>query len=224
MGKALLSLRTRTYEIETGIKLIIFDFDGTLCDSLSWFSGAINDAARRYNFKVTTEAEMQMLRNLNTREIIAYLEIPWWKVPFIARFMRSHMNREISTISSFPDVDVFLPLLKERGYDLALVTSNSRENVSSVLGKAVLSSFTYVECGTSVFGKSKRFKKIIRSSKLKGPEILSIGDEMRDIEAAKKLGIKSAAVTWGYAKESALKAAAPEFLFTSTRDLCSVML
>ncbi|MGZ5882650.1 MAG: HAD hydrolase-like protein, partial [Xanthobacteraceae bacterium] len=56
-------------------KLVIFDFDGTLADSASWFLGILNDLARRHGFRSVTEAEIEMLRGRGNREIIRYLNV-----------------------------------------------------------------------------------------------------------------------------------------------------
>ena len=49
--------------------------------------------------------------------------------------------------------------------------------------------------------------------------MISIGDEVRDIDAATSQGIDSGAVTWGYANEDALRARAPNVIFTSINAL-----
>lgn len=92
-------------------RLIIFDFDGTLADSFGWFARNINQAAAKYNFRVVTHEEHEKLRLLDTRSILAYLGIPWWKVPFIARYMRSLMARDVSTIKLFIGVDELIQQL-----------------------------------------------------------------------------------------------------------------
>ena len=50
---------------------------------------------------------------------------------------------------------------------------------------------------------------------------IAIGDEVRDIEAARAAGIACAAVTWGYAAASALVAMKPELVFESMNDIAA---
>lgn len=161
---------------------------------------------------------MELLRTMDTRSIIRYLQVPWWKIPFIARFMRKSMNERISEIRTFKGAEDLISDLSQ-GFQLGLVTSNSYENVVAILGQNVLSQFRFIECGTSLFGKKARFKKVLKRSGLSPSQIISIGDEVRDIEAAKNLGILSGAVTWGYAKRDVLLSARPDFHFDGLSEI-----
>jgi phosphoglycolate phosphatase len=68
--------------------LIIFDLDGTLADSFPWFRRHVNDVADRFKFRRVTEDDIETLRHSGSREILAHLEVPRWKLPWIARHMR----------------------------------------------------------------------------------------------------------------------------------------
>jgi phosphoglycolate phosphatase len=50
-------------------------------------------------------------------------------------------------------------------------------------------------------------------------DTICIGDEIRDIEAAKAAGMDSGAVAWGYALPAALQAAGPTYLFNSIEEM-----
>ena len=52
--------------------------------------------------------------------------------------------------------------------------------------------------------------------------VLYVGDEVRDIEAAKKAGIRIAAVTWGYNSKKALEAYKPDYLVTKPEELLQI--
>jgi len=205
------------------IKLIIFDFDGTLADSFLWFKSALPLAAKKYGFSLLSPEEMEKLRSKGTREILKELNISWWKIPFIAHFMRKNMNKNCHEIKLFPEIKEMLIYLKSRGYTLALVTSNSLTNVKQIMGSELLEHFDYTECGVSLLGKKKHFRKLLKSSGLNQNEILSVGDEVRDIEAARMAGMKSMAVTWGYATKEALAAKHPEYLCQHPSDVLAVL-
>ena len=59
----------------------------------------------------------------------------------------------------------------------------------------------------------------MKDKDLKLSEMIYIGDETRDIQAAKKAGIRSAAVTWGYNSRKALEAQSPDYLIHSPQEL-----
>ncbi|WP_371135707.1 HAD hydrolase-like protein [Bradyrhizobium sp.] len=69
-------------------KLAIFDLDGTLSDSLPWFRGVVNSFADKHRFRRIEDGDVEMLRGKSSREIIAWLEVPFWRMPLIAADMR----------------------------------------------------------------------------------------------------------------------------------------
>ena len=115
-------------------RLVIFDFDGTLADSFPWFIQIVNTVAVKYNFKGIEESEIEMLRGYGARQLIKHLGIPVWKLPFIANHMRQVTATGVRNISLFAGVDSLLEQLSLAGITVALVTSNSYENVHKVLG------------------------------------------------------------------------------------------
>ncbi|MDP9196166.1 MAG: HAD hydrolase-like protein [Pseudomonadota bacterium] len=83
-------------------QLAIFDFDGTLANSMEWFSGVMNDVARQHGFRQISDEEREMLRGRSSREIVKYMGIPAWKLPLIARHMRKIARRDTGKIPAFP--------------------------------------------------------------------------------------------------------------------------
>ena len=199
--------------------LVIFDFDGTLADTFTWFKFAINKAAVRYRFKQLSESEMEQLRNLETKEIIRYLGVSWWKMPFIAKYMRKLMGEDISHIKLFPGVRELLINLKSKNMKIIVLSSNSRENVEKVLGTDLLDTITHLECGISILGKKDKLNKVLRKYQALPENVIAIGDETRDIEAARTLKIISGAVSWGYSTPEALARENPDFIFPDVQSL-----
>ncbi len=202
-------------------RLAIFDFDGTLADSFSWFLGVVNVLADEHGFRRVEEHEVETLRGQGARQIVAHLRIPAWKMPRVGRRMRQHMARDIEHISLFPGVDRLLRELAGRGVRLAIVTSNAIDNVRQVLGPDVAALIHHYECGASMFGKRAKLRAVLRSSGVPAAEALCIGDEVRDLEAAHAEGIAFGAVAWGYTSPEALRAHAPEEMFESVEEILS---
>jgi len=200
-------------------RLAIFDFDGTLADSFSWFLGLANRLADEHRFRRIEEHEAEALRGHSARQMVAHLGVPAWKMPVIARQMRQHMARDISHISLFPGVDRVLAELARRGVRLAIVTSNSVENVRQVLGPESAALIHQYACGVSMFGKRPKLRAVVRSSGIPASEALCIGDEIRDLEAAHEEGIPFGAVAWGYTNPEALRAHGPEEMFETVEEI-----
>jgi phosphoglycolate phosphatase len=107
---------------------------------------------------------------------------------------------------------------------VTIVTSNARENVQRLLGPANVGRIAHFECGASLFGKAAKIKTLLRKSGVSVADVISIGDETRDIEAARACGIRCAAVSWGYATRSALEAERPDLLFDRFEDITAALL
>ena len=200
-------------------KLVIFDFDGTLADSFPWFVQMVNSVAAKYGFTPIADGEIEALRRLSALQLIRHLGIPLWKMPMIANYMRQRMMLERAGIQRFAGVDELLKHLHQAGVILALVTSNSYENVRHVLGEENLALMRYIECDVSMLGKRARYGKVLKQSGLLPQEVISIGDEIRDIEAAQQARIPFGAVAWGYTHIDALTARSPAEVFMQVDDI-----
>lgn len=200
-------------------RLAIFDFDGTVADSVEWLFGVVNEVARQYGFREISVEQREMLRGLPNREIIAYLGVPTWKLPLIARGVRKIAARDIGQLRIFPWVPDIFSGLRSRGAAIAIVSSNSEANIRRVLGADVAAMVQHYATSASLFGKAAKFKTAIRKCAFSNEATTSIGDEVRDVEAARAVGISSLAVTWGYATASALEAAGPTRLVHRPAEL-----
>lgn len=205
-------------------KLIIFDFDGTLADTLPWVLSIIDRLADKHKIGRIDPNQIDTLRHYDARQMIKHLHVPFWKIPRIAKDMRSWMAGQTQQIPLFTGITPLLKQLSERGLLLALVSSNSTHNVCQVLGQENAACFQYLDCGASIFGKHSKFKTILRASGVRPGEALCVGDEIRDIEAARKAHIPFGAVAWGYTHVDALRARQPEHVFTRVDEILSEVL
>ena len=74
----------------------------------------------------------------------------------------------------------------------------------------------------SYFGKEEGLKKILKDIKIDENDAVYFGDESRDIIAAKKVGIKTVAVTWGFEGSTPLSATNPDFLINKPEELLTI--
>ena len=203
-------------------ELIVFDFDGTLADTYPWFASVINLVADKYQFKRIDDSEADTMRGYGALEIISHLDIPLWKLPIIAKHMRSLMAKDINKITLFEGVDFLLQKLTEKGVKLGIVSSNACDNISRILGNVNMSYIDFSECGSSMFGKVSKLKKILKKSGVDNKYSIFIGDELRDIEAAKKVNISSGVVSWGYNKIQILKEKTPDEVFLNMNEILEI--
>lgn len=200
-------------------RLVIFDFDGTLADTFPWFANAINKVAEKYHFKKIEPREHETIRGFDARGVLKYLGVPLWKMPMIANYMRTLMTRDIQMISLFQGIEGLLRRLSSMGLTLAVVSSNSYENIRHVLGAEIAVLITHYECGVSIFGKEAKLRKVLSRAGITPSEAIYIGDEIRDSEAARKIGLDFGGATWGYTTPESLRAHAPNDVFASVDDI-----
>lgn len=203
-------------------RLAIFDFDGTLLDSFSWFVTAVDEMAREFGFRSLPREELEALRGMPAREIVRRLDVPLWKMPRVANRMRSLMARDLDALRLFPGIRETLVGLDDHGVALAIVSSNSAANIQKVLGD-LGASIAHYECGVSMFGKASRLKRVLRRLDVSAADALYVGDELRDVDAAHAAGMAFGAVSWGYTLPDALKAANPELFFETSADLLEAL-
>jgi phosphoglycolate phosphatase len=203
--------------------LVIFDLDGTLVDSFPWFLRNVNDVADRFGFRRVAEGDVEPLRHASTREILARLEVPLVKLPMIARHMRRLKTEQAASIAMFDGAEAMLRTLAAAGLRLALVSSDSEANARVKLGEAA-ALFSDYDCSASIFGKPAKFRRILERTAIDPAQVIAIGDETRDIEAARAAGIACGAVTWGYAAPNALKALGPDLMFDRMDDIARALI
>lgn len=205
-------------------QLIVFDFDGTLADSFPWFAAELNAVARDWGFRQVTDEEAARLRRLSADAIFRQLQVPRWKIPWIARDLRRRMTRDIARIALFEGIAPLLSRLAASDRRVAIISSNARENIRAVLGPELCAGIDAFECGAALNGKAQRLKRLSRRTGVPTAAMIYIGDEVRDIEAARRAGAAAGAVAWGYNCESVLCARAPDRLFQAVTELSEQLL
>ena len=204
---------------------IIFDFDGTIADTLDAVVRIVNDHSEHFGYRKVTKDDIPYLQGKKPLEILSYLGISIFKLPSWVKKIHLEINKEITDMT--PTVDLS-PLLSRLSGDgdvcLGILTSNTQENVRQFLEKNKLDYFEFVKTGKSVFGKSHVINKIVRQQNLDRHNVLYVCDEIRDIEAARKSGITSVAVTWGYNTVDALSKENPDYLATTPDELAEIIM
>ncbi|MCC8536043.1 HAD hydrolase-like protein [Xanthomonas axonopodis pv. poinsettiicola] len=178
--------------------LIIFDFDGTLADSFGFFLDTQRELAARHGFRAAELDEVDAARRLSTRALIKRSGLPAWKVPLVAAdFIR--LMRAAPPAALFPGIAQALNALHAGGTRLAVVSSNSVENVQRVLGEELSARFALIEGGAHLLGKQRALRRVLRATSHTPAQAIYVGDQVADWEAAQVLGLPFAAVAWGYA-------------------------
>lgn len=178
------------WETFMALKVLIFDFDGTIADSRITLVKIANELADEFGYDPVTESDIVRLSNLSSKDVIIQSPIPAYKIPFLLRRVKRQLNEHIAYLQPFEGMKEALSNLKKKGCYLGIITSNLGANVSLFLRKNSLDNyFDFVYSANTLFGKNKVINKAIDKHRLLKDEVIYIGDETRDIEAAKKKAI-----------------------------------
>lgn len=194
--------------LETSLKtvsVVIFDFDGTIADTLEPLLAIANHLADEFGYPPITLEYLKQLQTLDTRDIIRQSKIPLLKIPFLLRRLKSDLNQRISTVEPIQGMPEVLAQLKQQGHTLGIVTSNSEENVFAFLQHhGLLDLFDFVKSGTTIFGKHRVINRLLKQQNLDIDQAIYVGDETRDIESAKAINMRIISVSWGFHDHSVL--------------------
>ena len=202
----------------TNSKLVIFDFDGTLADTYPAFVRALESVIASQGLAPIGSEELEGFRGGHGRALMRRLGVRWWQVPRVSAAMLKAITKERDSILLFVGAADLLARLADAGIRIAIVSSNSEENVRAVLGQASRHVDIF-ECGAKVFGKRRKFLRVLRQAGVDAFHAVAVGDELRDHDAARAAGVRFAAVTWGFTTVEALAASCPDMMVSSFDDL-----
>jgi len=192
-------------------KLVVWDFDGTLADSLPAAVGIFNRLAPELGFRPVED--VSAARSLTTRQFLRQHGIPFWRLPRLVRRFRTEAAAEADRLKMVPGLAAALAGLHGSGVRLGVLSSNHEDNIRRCLrANGAEEFFAFVVGYPKLFGKAKALRRIVRAERVARAEVLYVGDEVRDVEAARKAGVAAAAVTWGFHTEALLRDSRPVHL------------
>lgn len=205
--------------------LVIFDFDGTICPSYSLFIDQVNLIAIKHNLRTVGEGEAEDFKSMDPKIIMKRVGVSTAKLPFLLKKTRRDIQKHLLELKPITGIVEVLQELKMHGYSLGILTSNSEENVSLYLQKYNIDFFDFICAGSNIFGKERHLGIILKKTYLnpQDDQVIYVGDETRDLDAAKKAQLISISVTWGYNSPSMLRQSNPDFLCETPSQLLSLI-
>jgi phosphoglycolate phosphatase-like HAD superfamily hydrolase len=199
---------------------IIFDFDGTIADSFDFIAGFLADEAGQ----PLEVAVVETLRGQSMASIGRRFGHSWPRLLMLFFKGRRRMRKVINHVKPFDDMAEVIEKLHAEGHELFIVTSNTVPNVHKFLHHYQLHKyFLEVYGGIGLFGKARALKNLLKDQNLEKENALYIGDEVRDVNAAKAAGIRVIAVTWGFANPAALEGLEPTAMAENPEDLIKIL-
>lgn len=206
------------------MKVILFDFDGTIVNSLSTVLTVTNRLFTEFGYAPIDLDTFEKLQNLSSRQVFKELDISLVKLPFLARRFNREYGKKAADLEFAPGIKETLLDLKKQGCWLGIVSTNSVKNIQAFLQAQHLTElFDLIACSPSLFGKNRLIQRILRQYRFLPDMVFYVGDETRDIEAARRSGVNTIAVTWGFNSEQILKAHQPDFLIHHPAEILQVI-
>jgi len=202
------------------IKYIVFDFDGTIADTIEPAFNIFNSIAAEYNFQPITKEDREEIRMGKPKDFLKKYEISEFKLLLILLRVRKEMGKRIREIKPVKGIRESLHEIKKSEFRLGILTSNAKSNVELFLRNSELKDITdFIYSGKSLFGKHIVMKRLFDREKINPGEIIYVGDEIRDIEASRNAGVKVIAVSWGLSSRKLLESAEPDQIADTPKDL-----
>lgn len=196
---------------------VIFDFDGTLVNSLPVALKILQQIMP--NFELDQQ-QLEALRQMPARDVIKQSGLSRWRQVKLLVKGKKLLAQHVNELALFPGIANALKTLHQQGYQLSVVSSNSESTIRAVLKhQGVLEYFTGVYGSVGLFNKARVFKVVLKDRRASTKEAVYVGDEVRDIEAAHHAHIPVVAVSWGYNAQNILRAYGPEALVDTPKQL-----
>lgn len=205
------------------IRHVIFDFDGTIVDSLGVALQLVNQLAHKYNLQPMNNEDLDKLLQLPILERFKAANIPPYQIPRLVLEFTKNYTKTLGYIQVFAGMREVILDLKEQGLVLSIISSNSNHNIRKFLVDNDLNIFDYIYCAKNIFGKEKTIGSLIKKLNLRRSDLIYVGDEVRDIMACQANNIKVIAVTWGLDTQKTLEEANPDYIAHKPAEILDIV-
>ncbi len=204
-------------------KNIIFDFDGTLADTVPVIFTIVGELAKEIGYdRRITEEDIKWVSEHKLIEIPKKFNIPLIKIPYLFMEGRKKLKKQMFSVPACKGMVESLHVLKEKGYRLGILSSNSRDIIQEFLLKYnLVDLFDFVHSELNLFGKDQALVALLNEHKMKKEDTIYVGDELRDIEACRKAGLDVISVGWGFNSPDTLKKENSNYLALKPQDIVS---
>jgi phosphoglycolate phosphatase len=200
---------------------VILDFDGTLVDSQSIFLSCINELGDAFGYEQIEPGPE--FREKSAREVLTdVLGLLPEQVPYWAEKFKAQLNPNMEKAVTVKGMREALAILRKDHW-VGIVTSNAEETVRHVLARDGIQPVDFIWADAPIFEKDRCIEEFLAKHALSPAETVYIGDEVRDIDACRKVGVKIIAVTWGFNSKAMLESKKPDYLVQTPTELLAIL-
>ncbi|UUM30803.1 phosphoglycolate phosphatase [Vibrio japonicus] len=223
--------------ISNNIKLIAFDLDGTLLDSVPDLAIAADQAVQALGYPSVSEAKVRdyvgngadvLIGRSLSQSMTVSEDLDGDLLVKARELFDDFYDKSGHKLSHlYPAVKETLEELHKAGFTLALVTNKPSKFVPEILEKHGISQFFVDVLGGDAFPEKKpnpvALNWLMEKHNCQPQEMLMVGDSKNDILAAKNAGCYSFGLTYGYNHGEPIAASQPEFVADTIADLIDVV-
>lgn len=198
---------------------VIFDFDGTLANTIDLVARLYNEHAESFGALHIDMAEFPELRKLGYKKAMKKKKIRWTAIPRMALLISREMKQHMDEVKPYDGIVESLRSMQESGVAIGVLTSNNAALVKDFFAQHNFPQFDFVLSEKTLWGKEKALKKIMKRYGLMRERVVYVGDEPRDINASRKAKITSIGVTWGAGGKESIDLAPPDYIVNTAEEL-----
>ncbi len=215
-----------------GCKALIFDLDGTLLYTLEDIARAVNISLSRYGYpghetedyrkKVGWGLFETVKRSMPTdRRDAVYVE------PVLQALIEEYRKNPVVHTAPYDGIETVLDILEEKGLPKCIL-SNKEDSLTGRIVTEVLAKWSFFKVQGSRDDVPKKphpsaALAMAASLGIDVSKILFVGDSAVDVETAKRAGMCSIGVLWGYKDREEIEAAGPACIVSSPQELGKIL-
>ncbi|MDX1693881.1 MAG: HAD-IA family hydrolase [Ketobacteraceae bacterium] len=216
--------------MSTRYKMIIFDWDGTLMDSLSRIVSCMQAAGRDLDLPSRSEKQVHDIIGLGLEEAISqlYPRLPATQVAHMrARYAHHYLREDHSPSRFYEGVLPMLDNLRERPVWLSVATGKSRKGLDRVMQAASSGHYFHSSrCSDETESKPspRMVLELLDLHGVSASDAIVVGDTEFDMAMAENAGVDRIGVGWGAHQLHRLEKYQPKACFNEVSDLADWLL
>lgn len=209
--------------------LLIFDWDGTLVDSIDWIVHCVQTAARKCGCAIPPPQATKDIIGLSIQEAMNALfpeENSATQQQLVRYYSETFFSKQTTSADLFNGVEAMLIELKQTGYQLAVATGKTRSGLDKVLLSTGMTDFFEItRCADETESKPHplMLEQIMQYTGISPQRTLMIGDSIHDLQMAQNANIAAIGVTCGAHSAEILRQYQPLFCLEQTTELLELI-